>query len=51
MRISNLVLAALLGTMTYNEVQAIQLDSAAGLEKHHHHHHKSEKKSKAKDND
>jgi len=49
MRISNLVLAALLGTMTFNEVQAVQLESS--LEHHHHHHHKSKSATKSKDAD
>lgn len=48
MRISNIVLAALVGTLSFQDVQAIQLESqtAAELSKHHHHHHKSEKSDK-----
>jgi len=32
MRISSIILAALLGTMTYSDVQAVQL---ANMKKHH----------------
>jgi hypothetical protein len=48
MRISNIVLAALVGTLTFSDVQALQLESGSSLEltKHHHHHHKAEKSDK-----
>ena len=48
MRISNIVLAALVGTLTFQDVQAIQLESqsAVELQKHHKHHHKADKSDK-----